>query len=48
VAYAGERKAVFTYNPGLISRDAIRAVMEAPISFDDGPSNQLFKCISGQ
>jgi hypothetical protein len=47
-AYASERKAVFTFNPGVISRDQIRAIMEAPIPFTDGTTSQVFKCISLQ
>ena len=45
-AYASERKAVFTFNPGVISRDRIQAIMEAPIPFSDGTTSQVFKCIS--
>ena len=46
--YASERRAVFTFNPGLISRDRIRSIMEAPIPFDDGTTSQVFTCISAQ
>ena len=45
-AYASERKAVFTFDPAVISRDRIRAIMEAPIPFNDGTSSQVFKCVS--
>jgi len=45
-AYASERKAVFTFDPGVISRERIRAIMEAPIPFQDGTSNQMFECLS--
>jgi hypothetical protein len=45
-AYASERKAVFTFDPTAISRDRIRAIMEAPIPFDDGTTSQVFTCIS--
>ena len=45
-AYASERKAVFTFDPSVISRDRIRAIMEAPIPFNDGTSSQVFKCVS--
>jgi len=44
--FAGEHKAVFTYDPERISRDSIRTIMEAPIPFDDGTSEQIFKCLS--
>ena len=47
-AYASERKAVFTFNPSIISRDRIRAIMEAPIPFNDGTTGQVFTCISAQ
>ncbi len=45
-AYASERKAVFTFDPAAISRERIRAIMEAPIPFSDGTTNQVFTCIS--
>jgi hypothetical protein len=45
-AYASERKAVFTFDPNVTSRDQIRAIMEAPIPFEDGTSNQVFQCLS--
>lgn len=44
--FATEHKAIFTYDPDKITRDSIRAVMEAPIPFDDGTSEQIFKCLS--
>jgi hypothetical protein len=44
--FASEHKAVFTYDPERISRDSIRTIMEAPIPFDDGTSEQIFKCMS--
>jgi hypothetical protein len=45
-AYASERKAVFTFDPGVISRDRIQTIMEAPIPFNDGTTGQVFKCVS--
>jgi hypothetical protein len=45
-AYASERKAVFTFDSRVISRDRIRAMMEAPIPFNDGTTGQVFTCIS--
>jgi hypothetical protein len=44
--YATEHKAVFNYNPEMIGRDSIQAIMEAMIPFDDSTSAQVFKCIS--
>ncbi len=46
--YASERKAVFTFDPDIISRDRIRAIMEAPIPFNDGTTGVVFKCIAVQ
>jgi hypothetical protein len=46
VAFASERKAVFTFDAGVISRERIRAIMEAPIPFEDGTTNQVFQCLS--
>ncbi len=47
-AYASERKAVFTFDPEVISQDRIRAIMEAPIPFNDGTTGVVFKCIAVQ
>ncbi len=47
-AYASECKAVFTFDPDLISRDRIRAIMEAPVPFNDGTTGVVFKCIAVQ
>jgi hypothetical protein len=44
--FATEHKAIFTYDPDVITRDSIRAVMEAQILFDDGSREQIFKCLS--
>lgn len=41
--YASEHKAVFTYDPALITADGIRAVMEAPVEYEDGTSGQPFR-----
>ncbi|SYZ74603.1 exported hypothetical protein [Candidatus Zixiibacteriota bacterium] len=46
--YATEHKAAFTYDPGIISIDSIKAIMEAEIQFNDGTSGQVFKCLSVQ
>ncbi len=45
-AFASERKAVFTFDPAVTSKERIRAIMEAPIPFDDGTTSQVFKCLS--
>ena len=47
-AYASERTAVFTFDPGVVSCDRIRAIMEAPVPFDDGTTSQVFRCVSVQ
>lgn len=44
--FATEHKAIFTYDAEVISVDSIRAIMEAPILFDDGTSQQVFRCLS--
>jgi len=44
--FAGERTAVFTYDPKIVTRDRIRTIMEAPIPFKDGTTSQVFKCMS--
>lgn len=46
VAYASEHKAIFTFDAGVVSREQIRAIMEAPIPFEDGTTNQIFQCLS--
>ncbi|MDD5089141.1 MAG: heavy-metal-associated domain-containing protein [bacterium] len=43
--YATEHKAVFTYDPALISADSLRAIMEAPIRLRDGSERQIFRCL---
>ena len=44
--YATEHRAVFTYDPNVISPDSIRAIMEAPIPLRDGSRRQVFACQS--
>lgn len=44
--YASENKAVFTYDPKLITGEGLRAVMEAPVKYEDGTSGQAFKARS--
>ena len=42
--FATEHRAVFTYDPAVISADSIRRIMEAPIPLRDGTSRQVFTC----
>ena len=44
--FATEHKAVFTYDPEVITPDEIRSIMEAPIPMRDGTARQVFKCLS--
>jgi hypothetical protein len=44
--FATEHKAVFTYNPSVISPSQIRRIMEAPIPLRDGSRRQVFYCVS--
>ncbi|MDH4156071.1 MAG: hypothetical protein OEW00_02195 [candidate division Zixibacteria bacterium] len=44
--FATEHKAVFTYDPELISPAEIRSIMEAPIPMRDGTGQQVFRCLS--
>jgi hypothetical protein len=44
--FASERTAVFKHDPKSISRRRIQEIFEAPIPFDDGTTNQIFKCLS--
>ncbi|MFH1374684.1 MAG: hypothetical protein ABII79_12895 [bacterium] len=46
VTYAADRRVIFTYDPDIITPDSIRAIMEAPILFDDGSSVQVYECLS--
>lgn len=43
--FAGERMAVFDYDPKAITCDQIREIMETPIPFEDGTTSQVFKCV---
>jgi hypothetical protein len=45
-AFASEHKVVFTFDPKQTSPDRIQAIMEAPVPFKDGTSNQIFRCRS--
>ncbi|MBT7790153.1 MAG: hypothetical protein HN757_14830 [Calditrichaeota bacterium] len=42
---ASDHKAVFTYNPKVISPDDIRAIMEKPIRLNNGSTKQIFTCL---
>ena len=44
--YGSEHKAIFVYDPSVISQDEIRAVMEQSIRLRDGTYRQVFKCLS--
>ena len=48
VAYASERKVMFSFDSALISPERIRAIMETPIPFEDGTTNQVFQCLSAE
>lgn len=43
--FASEHKAVFTYDPHLISPDRIEETMEAPVPLRDGSRMQVFRCV---
>ncbi|UCE23290.1 MAG: hypothetical protein JSU74_08265 [Candidatus Zixiibacteriota bacterium] len=44
--FATERKAIFTYNPAIITPEQIKAIMEEPIPLRDGRIVQVFTCLS--
>jgi hypothetical protein len=44
--YATEHRAIFKYDPAVITADSIRRIMEAPIPLRDGTSRQIFVCQS--
>jgi hypothetical protein len=44
--FATEHRAIFTYEPAVITPDQIRRIMEAPIPLRDGSRRQLFQCVS--
>jgi copper chaperone CopZ len=46
--FATEHKAVFTYDPAVITPDEIKAVMETPVPLNDGTTQQVFKCLAMQ
>jgi hypothetical protein len=43
--FATEHKAIFKYNPDLIGKDSLIAVMEDSILFEDGTREQIFRCL---
>lgn len=44
--FATEHLAVFKYDPEVISASEIRAIMEASVTFKDGSSRPVFKCLA--
>lgn len=44
--FATERRAIFTYDPAVITPDQIKSIMEAPIPLRDGRVVQVFTCLS--
>lgn len=46
--FATEHKAIFTYEPNVITPAQIRQIMEAPIPLRDGSRRQVFQCVSMQ
>ena len=44
--YAADHRAIFSYDPALITPERIRTIMEVPIQLDDGTSVQAFRCLS--
>ncbi len=45
-AFASERTAVFTFDSKVVTPKRIQEIMESPIAFDDGTTNQVFRCVS--
>lgn len=46
--FATEHKAVFTYDPAVITPEQIEKVMEQPVLLNDGTTVQVFECRSQQ
>lgn len=46
--FATEHKAVFTYDPALITPEQIENFMEQPVRLNDGTTAQVFECLSQQ
>ena len=44
--FAADHRAVFTYDPSVITPDDIRRIMEAPIPLGEGDTAQVFECLS--
>ncbi len=44
--FASERTAVFNYDPKTVTPERIKAIMEAPIPFNDGTTARVFRCVS--
>jgi hypothetical protein len=44
--YATEHRAVFNYDPAIITPEQIRARIDTPIAIDDSTTVEFFKCLS--
>lgn len=44
--FATEQRAIFTYDPDLVTPEQIKAIMEAPVPLSDGSMVQVFVCLS--
>ena len=44
--FATEQRAIFTYDPGVITPERIKEIMEAPVPLRDGRLVQVFTCLS--
>jgi hypothetical protein len=44
--YATDHRAIFSYDPALITPERIKSIMEEPIPLKDGTSVQAFRCVS--
>jgi len=43
--FGSEHKAIFTFDPGIITSEKIKEIMEAPIPLRDGSTRQVFTCL---
>ncbi|UCC45635.1 MAG: cation transporter [Candidatus Zixiibacteriota bacterium] len=44
--FAADHRAIFTYDPSVITPEDIRRIMEAPIPLGEGDTAQVFECLS--
>ena len=44
--FATERRAIFTYDPDVITPERIKEIMEEPVPLRDGRIVQVFTCVS--